>query len=351
MKNKNWNVWIIFILILIAVMLFFILFPKDDKKLERNEEKHEETPIEKANISVVAYEYGDNEDELGYLYAIDDNGENTTIARYSKIGYKNYDVIDNKLYYIGEESILYEIDLNSNTYSSKELFKVNQDKFLDLEATNGYVYVAGINDIYRYELKTKNKKEITTDLGNKFYVTKDNKYLFYTKDSNIALYRVDLSSNNEYRVLDDARILYANDEKLYLESGFDTIKYYIYDIKTDELKEYGINLDKAFEYNNKIVYFEDKIIKELSYDGLKNNIYDFKNQIDGIANILPLGGKLLIVAKVNTRLEDEGKIKVPVHDMKSFILDIKTKKLTELIFDYGFLDDTLKEYVIVNTEF
>lgn len=297
---------------------------------------------------VIAYRRNPNSDG-GDLVGINAKGEITSIVSYTKIGFGNYDVYGNYLYYIdGQDDYVYKIDLSNNEYTPEKLFHVEVN--WNMLAGEDKVYVSGLVEnqpektsfqMFEYDLSDGSKKLITDDTHNTEFLCTATNQLFYRRFSR-DLYAVNLDNYSETKILDRARIVYGNKDYLYLAQEeyspegsiiSESEHYYVYELSTGKIEPSSSNLEMAVDYNNSVIHVEETRIMRSSYAGDTELLYDFNNSAEIVFAVALLKDKLLVVAHTVMPSMDG-----PEGEELYYVLDINTKQVEQLKENYSFLN-------------
>jgi len=341
---------IILSLLFILGLVVYIIY---DRNFESKNDKDNKITDK---FSVIAKKYdliGDGPKNEIAIYGIDSAGKLTKIVSNSRNNITTFDVYKNYLYYILNYH-LYRINLLDDNYISQKLFEVNID--WNIKVDDKYAYISGLVEaenqfqLYSYNLSTGEEKVLSKEINSFGLLDIKNNMLYYTKSSNNSLYQYNLKNNTEKTILEDARALYISDKKIYItKSIYDSEspksyigeEYYIIDKQSNKMNNFNGELNKAIEYDNKVIYLNKNKIMQSTYDGKIDLIYDFKDMAESVENIVPMKDNLLVIAGVTL-----GYVGLP-EKYAYYMLNLKTKKITELEGDYQFLGGNIQEYVIL----
>jgi hypothetical protein len=294
--------------VIILIVIVSLLTVGCDEILNNNNNNNNANNNEEQDNSIYLIGY---RPDPGELVGINSKGEVTkSFASYNnyKIGFENYDVYENYLYYI-DSNLLYRVDLSKEKYSPEKLFNVSVN--WNLIASKDHVYVSGIVNetsfhLYEYKLSDGSERLITNESHNKEHLNITKNQIFYTKE-NGHLYMQDLNTKKETKLIDESRITYGDNSRLFIEQlkrksdgsfDYDGTKSFIYDFNSGQLKEFVGNLDLACDYNNSIIhtngsaYRKGSYVMKSSYDGKSEQIYNFDEAT--ITSIILLKDKFLI---------------------------------------------------------
>lgn len=333
---------ILMVVLMVAGIIFLIMYPANNKEnITYNKDKKDDIVKEKDNsYYIISYL---NQSLVGIR---EDGSKEVLISDVASSMKNSYDVYNSILYYIDSNNLLHGFDLNKKkdtTYNVENIIG-------NLLAFSSGIIIYNDDEIYFYDLD-KEEKNILPILSQTSIYADSNTNLYYT-NFNGELCSFDISSNTENIIDSDSYIVYFDSNYFIyskVSNGGEKQAFYTYDLKNYEKKEYeGYDFSKSFIYKDEIFTVDDLNILGLKDDEV--NVYaNLANALEKIDSIVLLKDSILITGyKYDlSSCTDNSDNCMGDFIFKSFILDIKTKKIKKISDSYEFLYDGFYNYVYV----
>lgn len=313
-------------------------------KTELDEEKAMNSPIEVDKKNLLYFsDIVEEPINQGVTYILEyDGNEYQELYSIPDFSASNFEIVDNKIYYLVYEQLKYMDIESGNTTSLFSLIDSNEAKnkqILDIITFNDKLYYVIDKDrdnrLYSISLSGQEKEEATLiEQAEEIELFKYDGNLYYTsyKDAKTTIYEIDSNQNKNtiLKLSEDDHFLHQYNGKLVIDVFYEDAEdytYKIYNIKTKEYETTLKGISKHAFYNNILAYTKNE--KLYLYDienKLVEEYYDFKNNVSGLYDeLVTIYPNFDIILGI-TNYEEDGETIV---DEKEIILSNK-KVIDEL---------------------